>query len=391
LGIKEKRVLFLTLMVMALALQLPPFMQIAAAFFDGATSSDLVDTDFVNYWMGARLTLSGQHADLFRPETYADHLVAAFGPQQQDRAWSYPPHYLLLMLPLGVLPYETAAALFLATTLALFVAGALALRRSDAPETDVVLLVAAIAAYALVNVNSVQNGFLTGALLLFGLAFRGRRPLLAGIAFGLLTVKPQLGILIPLLLLAERDWATILWSAVVAVMTVVLSTALLGAKVWQAYLSETTADQHGVLTDWTGIFLYMMPTAFASARILGVDPGVVGWLQVVVSLTALVAALWLFLRDGSRIGRTFALLCATFLVSPYAFDYDMGALTVGAALLAAGGRGGILGSAVWAAAFLPPFALLAGLAGAPVAPPVLAVALLGRLPVLAAERRRMIV
>ena len=250
---------------------------------------------------------------------------------------------------------------------------------------------AAIAAYAFVNINSVQNGFLTGALLLFGLAFRGRRPLLAGIAFGLLTVKPQLGILIPLLLLAERDWATILWSAVVAVMTVVLSTLLLGAKVWQAYLFETTADQHGVLTDWTGIFLYMMPTVFASARILGVDPGVVGWLQVAVSLTALAAALWLFLRDGSRIGRSFALLCATFLVSPYAFDYDMGALTVGAALLAAGGRGGILGSAVWAVAFLPPFVLLAGLSGAPVAPLVLALALLGRLPVVAAERRRMIV
>ncbi len=390
MGFKEKRVLFLTFGVLAVAVQLPPFLQLVGTFFDGVLSPALVDKDFVNYWMGAHLTLSGQHSDLFLTDTYADQLVQAFGPQNQDRAWSYPPHYLLLVLPLGLLPYETAAIVFLAVTMALFVAGAMALRQSDAPGADAVLLVAGIAAFALVNVNAFQNGFLTAALLLFGLAFRGRRPLLAGIAFGLLTVKPQLGILIPLLLLAERDWATMLWSAVVAVAAAALSAALLGATVWQAYLFETTTEQQDVLTDWIGIFLYMMPTAFAAARLLGVDLEYVTVIQLAVSFTAVVATLWLFLRDPSRIGRSFALLCATFLVSPYGFNYDMGALAVGAALLVAVGRGGVADVAVMAVAVLPAFVLLTALLGAPVAPVVLGLALLARVWDVASERRRLV-
>ena len=44
--------------------------------------------------------------------------------------------------------------------------------------------------------------------------------LLAGLAFALLTIKPQLGILVPLLLLFERNWRAIGWSAVFTVLLV---------------------------------------------------------------------------------------------------------------------------------------------------------------------------
>jgi hypothetical protein len=282
------------------------------------------------------------------------------------------------MLPLSLLPYETSAAVFLCATFALFAAATLAFRSADAPGADLLPVWAAVAAYALVNVNALQNGFLIGALLLFGLAFRGRRPVLAGLAFGLLTVKPQLGLLVPLLLLFERDWATILWSGIFTVALVALSAAVFGTWTWESYIFQTAEEQGNVLTDWTGIFIYMMPTVFASARTLGLDTSLAFLLQWPVSLAALAAALWLFRRDGTRLGRSFALLCATFLVSPYGFDYDMGALAVAAALLAGAGTGGASFAALTAVAFLPVFVLLLSLLGAPVAPAVLALALVAR-------------
>jgi hypothetical protein len=338
----------------------------------------LADRDFVNYWMGSRLALLGQELDLFRIDLYSGHLEREFGPQNQPRNWSYPPHYLLMMLPLGFMPYTIAAVAFLLATFALFALAAFEFRRADAPEADRILLWAAVGAFLLVNVNSLQNGFLTGALLLFGLAFRGRRPVLAGIAFGLLTVKPQLGLLVPLLLLAERDWSTILWSAVVALALVGLSTAIFGIGPWRAYLFETARDQQDVLTEWSGRFLYMMPTVYGAARSLGLDPGQAALLQGPVSIAAAAAAVWLFVQDRSRVGRSFALLCATFLVSPYGFDYDMGALAVGAALLASGKSGSAAGGLIAAVAFLPSFVVLTGVLGAPVAPLVLGLALLWR-------------
>jgi hypothetical protein len=348
--------------------------------FDGVLTPSMVNTDFVNYWMGATLALRGEHADLFTHEGYMLRLEEFFGPHPQDRAWSYPPHLLLPLLPFGLLPYETALVLFLVSTFALFVAGAEAFRRSAAPDADRLVVLAVIAAYAGVNAISGQNGFLTGALLLFGLAFRGQRPVLAGLAFGLLTIKPQLGILVPLLLLIERDWKTILWSGLFAAIFITLSVAVLGTGAWHAYLTVTAAEQRDVLTIWTGPFVYMMPTAFTAARSLGLDPSLATAVQWPVSIAAVLLATWLFFRDPSRLGRSFALLCATFLVSPYGFDYDMGALAVAAALMIASGTGiGRMSSVVLVpVALLPAAVMPLGLMGAPVAPVVLAVALLAR-------------
>lgn len=377
----QLRSILLGVAAIVLLADLIPALAFLAALFDDGLTPSLADRDFVNYWMGSHLALAGEQADLFSQREYFARLVEEFGPQAQIRAWSYPPHILLPLFPLGYLPYEPALVLFLFLTLVLFVAAAEVFRRAEIPQGDCLVAFAAIAAYATVNLGGAQNGFLTGALLLSGLAWRGKRPLLAGIAFGLLTVKPQLGLLVPLLLLVERDWATILWSAVATLALVALSILVFGVDVWHAYLTVTVVEQRSVLTDWSGVFLYMMPTVFGAVRSLGADPSLAALLQWPVSGAALLACIWLFRRDGSRPMRAFSLLCATFLVSPYGFDYDMGALAVVAALLLARQGAGAHHSpwALAVIAILPAFVLPLGAAGAPVAPVLLAAALWGRL------------
>src|SRR5260370_28092721 len=51
-----------------------------------------------------------------------------------------------------------------------------------------------------------QNGFLTGALLGGSLLCLERQPVLAGILIGCLSYKPQFGILLPVALIAARQW-----------------------------------------------------------------------------------------------------------------------------------------------------------------------------------------
>ena len=57
-----------------------------------------------------------------------------------------------------------------------------------------------------INLGHGHNGFLTAALFGGALATLERRPLVAGMLFGLLAYKPQFGMLIPLVLLATGRW-----------------------------------------------------------------------------------------------------------------------------------------------------------------------------------------
>ena len=63
------------------------------------------------------------------------------------------------------------------------------------------LLFLAVAPGVAVCVFFGQNGFYTAALLIGGLMCLDRRPVLAGVLFGILTIKPQLGLLLPVILL----------------------------------------------------------------------------------------------------------------------------------------------------------------------------------------------
>ena len=294
----------------------------------------LVDRDFANYWVAGHMVLSGDHMALFSHDDYFARLQALFGSGYQIRSWSYPPHYLLMIWPLGFLDYKTGMIAFLTLTFALFLCSVIVFRARVAPESDPRVLALALVGYVLMMFVATQNGFLTSALLLFALAWRKARPVAAGLALACLTVKPQLGILLPFLLLAERSWRTILWASIFSVLLVGASAVIFGVDSWAAYLTDTLAYQSSVMTDWYGIFLRMMPTTFGSVRTLGFSPTAAFEAQIPVSIAGVMATLWLLRHERDALRRLFGITCATFLVTPYAFNYDMGALSACAAMLA---------------------------------------------------------
>ena len=75
------------------------------------------------------------------------------------------------------------------------------------------------AAFPMVFNNTLvgQNGFLTAALIGGTLYLMPTRPVLSGICLGLLSYKPQYGLLFPLVLIAASQWTVFFTAAVVAV------------------------------------------------------------------------------------------------------------------------------------------------------------------------------
>src|SRR5207248_6528515 len=121
--------------------------------------------------------------------------------------WHYPPPFLFAAALAALLPFVPAGIAWLAATGALYAAAVRGIIGHRAGW-----LFALGFPGAMWNVTAGQNGFLTAALIGGALSFLERHPMLAGCCLGLLTYKPQLGVLFPLVLAASGRWRAF-WSA----------------------------------------------------------------------------------------------------------------------------------------------------------------------------------
>lgn len=290
--------------------------------------------DFVNYWFAARLFVEGRLDTIFVPSAYFTALQAHFGDGLEIRIWSYPPHYLLLMLPLAAFDYVTAAIIFQLTGLAFFALAVFLAARNTGLDRQLPMLLLLLVPFILMQLNALQNGFWIGGLMLMGLVFARNRPILAGLCFALLTVKPQLGILVPFLLLAQKNWTAMFATIAAFIVLLAATAAIFGTASFMLYWTETVPYQARVMHDWFGGFLMMMPTIFASMRVLGAESDTAQWVHLGSAIALFVPIAWAVWRIKAPLEQLCVLVAGTFALTPYAFNYDMGAFAALAALLA---------------------------------------------------------
>lgn len=339
----------------------------------------LRNKDFANYWIAARLAVEGRAMQLFGPPAaYFEEMKALFGADYPWHNWSYPPHAALLLMPLGLIDYLPGMALFLGVTLALYLIALATLEARWSPMAVILIL-----PFITANLASTQNGFLTTGLLVAGLALRARNPVLAGMLFGVLTFKPQLGFLLPILLIAEWRWRVIVSATVTAAALVLMSVLAFGFESWTGYFRFVTPYQTEIMNTFGGDFPFMMGSAFGSARSYGLP-----WnTALLVHLPFAAAGLALFgwslwaIRDLQA--RAFSLLLATLIVTPYSVAYDFGAVATFAALWPIAARMDLpqlpLRLSLVAVTILPVVVLPLGKAGLPLTPVVLLVSLVALL------------
>jgi hypothetical protein len=277
-----------------------------------------IGRDFINVWMGGRSAFAGGPAAWFDLPAYNDAITALFGTQLPPHYWSYPPHLLLFTWPFGLLPYLAAYALWCVAGVGLYVLAAASrdFRRDH-------LLFLAVAPGVAVCVFFGQNGFFTAALLIAGLTNLNRRPLLAGVLFGILTVKPQLGLLLPLMLIMTGRWRTIVAAVVTTAVLIALTSALYGVSIWSAYVEKVGPQQNWLLTEGGGLLQAMVCSAFAAVRLAGLPLAAAWALQALVSALAAVAVVWTYWRRRDPVLSTALLVTATFLATPWSLTYDL--------------------------------------------------------------------
>ncbi len=327
-----------------------------------------IGADFIDPWSASWLTLHGAPSAVYNvARLWSVERVAVAYPKVGFAGFHYPPTYLLYVMPLALLPYAWS---LLAWTVATFAAYLSVMWKIDSDRDSLWLAIAFPG--ALVNLTNGQNGFLTLAILGAAMLTLERRPILAGVFFGLMSYKPQYGILVPIFLIATGRWRAIISASITVALLAALSFAIFGAQTWQAFFSSIAFTRHVVL-EQGGSGFEKLQSAFAAARLWGFGVATAYVVQAAVSLLAAVVVIWIWRRTANFELHAAALATAVLLMTPYMMDYDLVILALPIAWLALEARrSGFLPweksllAFVW---LLPLFARsLAGGAKLPVAP-----------------------
>ena len=300
--------------------------------------------DFLVFWAAAKLTLAGQPLAAFDSSALlsAPGYPAEYMPKHL--LWLYPPGFLAMIAPLGAMPFWAAWCVFMAVSATVM---ALALRAPAAPVPGgwrlmVVSPVMLMGALPIGQTSALWTAGLVTALW----AMQKGRPALAGLCIALLTLKPQLGLLIPFALAADRRWEVMIWAIGFTAILTAAVTPLFGVEYWLLFVNAL-ADVAGRLQA-SPTLLERTVSVYGFLRATGLEHGLALSLQWMATVLLVLVVGWAWSRRSLSSDLKAAVFCAAIpIASPYAFYYEM-VLTLAAGMfLFRDGFGRNLAGALW--------------------------------------------
>lgn len=275
-----------------------------------------IGRDFINYWSGAKLAVAGRAAEAYDLKAYLALQKGYAGALSEAKIYSYPPVMMLMTLPLAFMSFFAGYVLW---TGASYIATARMLAEYLGRKAGFIIALAAPAAF--LNLESGQNGALTAGLLAGGLMLLDRKPFAAGILFGLLCYKPQIGLLLPLALAAGGQWRAFFAAAATVLALIAACTLSFGMEIWPLFIRQMHVQT--LMMEAGESFWHRMPTAFAGVRMAGGGVALAYAAQL-LSLACAVVAVFISWRSRAALPlKSAVLVIAIFLATPYAWDYDM--------------------------------------------------------------------
>jgi arabinofuranan 3-O-arabinosyltransferase len=287
-----------------------------------------IPTDFVNVWAAGRLVLDGHPAQAYDWDIQKQVELALL---RQDFpgyfAWHYPPPFLFVASLLAQFSYPVAFISWVSVSFGPY----LAMMRAIVGRSLGLMLGVA---FPMVFNNTLvgQNGFLTAALIGGTLYLMPARPILAGICLGLLSYKPQYGLLFPLVLIAASQWTVFFTAGVVAVAIALASWLAFGTESWQAFFHWMPMFSQAFLTEGKATW-WKLQSLFSLVRYFGGTEQLAWAFQWVLSASVAVLLVLMWRSRVSYSMKAAALAAGTLLTTPYLFMYDMMVLAIPVAFL----------------------------------------------------------
>ncbi|GAA7767231.1 MULTISPECIES: glycosyltransferase family 87 protein [Cupriavidus] len=298
-----------------------------AWYTEGFTNSHVSrpGTDFAVFWSASYLALS---EGAVRAYDVARHLevMATYGPLDIGNTavlpWLYPPTFLLVVLPLAALPFAFSYVLFIAASVYAYLCAIGGLVGAGSMLRRGLWLPVLASPAVLVSVILGQNSLLTASLVGGAICLLGKRPVLAGVLIGLLAIKPQLALLIPVALIAGRHFRTLASAAITAAIFAAVSIVICGWETIPAFLNSV-AWARANLVEGTPEGWYGMPSVLAAAQLSGLSRGSAYAVQGLAALAAAAAVVYVWSRTREAPLCAAVLAAAALLATPYVRHYEL--------------------------------------------------------------------
>ncbi len=282
-----------------------------------SAQGSVIGGDFFVFWTVAQNTFVESTALLYDAD-YFEGLMLERLPERDSLLlyWQYPPTMMLLTAPAVALPYLPAYFAWLVANTALL--GGV-LHRLWRNKAALILALTSLAAFQ--GWITGQTGLLTAALITTAAAFADRRPVIAGIAAGILTFKPQLGLLIPIAFAAAGCWRAFAVAAFTGVAFAAVSFAAFGTETWLAFFDAIRA--HGDRMQSAAFPHHKIISPYGGLKMLGASNLLALSVHGLSTLALAGFVFHIWRRSTEWDLRTIALCAAIPLATPYALYYEL--------------------------------------------------------------------
>lgn len=281
--------------------------------------------DFLSFWTAGRLAVEGKIALVHDVHALmATHREAIPGFTKYF-PWHSPPIFLLVMAPLAMLPYVPAGAIFLTTSLIIYLVG----MRGLLPDKRAYIFALATPT-AIFQFGSAQLAFALTGFNALAARWLDRRPIAAGAAISLLVIKPHLAVLWPVMLAVRGRWKTFIAAGVFTVALALLAGCVFGFESYMRFINDLSAAQKLVTN--RGLPPNTLTSLYANLISLRI-PATWAMAAHIVSAVLAFALCLLIWRRNEAASSIAALTSGAMLMSPYLFFYDSLIMAVGVAML----------------------------------------------------------
>jgi hypothetical protein len=190
-----------------------------------------------------------------------------------------------------------------------------------------------------------QNSFVMAALFIAGMTLLPTRPFVAGMVLGCLVLKPQLALLLPVAVIAARQWRAIAGAAISSFGLLLLGLVAFGTEATAAWLQQMplfVSIARDGLVGW-----HKLASVYAAMRQAGLGADMAFTIHGLVAAFAAIAVWQVWRSNAEARCKAAVLAAATLLVSPYLFLYDAIILVVPFLWLAKEGSRPALVATLW--------------------------------------------